>query len=146
MQSRFIQSLFFITAIILAPNFASALNVCTMTFNSADEKQAFSQVYSQYPQAKIIELVPENGHAQWLKKSCENKTKCDILLISGHFGGLFFGENKLATLSMDEMFERSCQQDCPGIFENVKSVYLMGCNTLASKKEIIAISKLIYEF
>ena len=105
-----------------------------MTFNSSDEKQAFRQIYSQYPQAKIIELVPEQGHAQWLQKSCENKTQCDILLVSGHFGGLFFGENKLATLGMDEMFERSCRNDCPGVFENVKSVYLMGCNTLASKK------------
>jgi len=33
------------------------------------------------------------------------------------------------------MFERSCQGDCPGIFSKVKAVYLMGCNTLATKKK-----------
>lgn len=115
-----------------------ALNVCTMTFNSSDEKQAMQSAYASDPTTTFTELVPPNKDPQWLQKACQtqkqNNTKCDVLLISGHFGGLFFGEKTIPTLSLDEMFKQSCDAGCPEIFENVKSVYLMGCNTLASKK------------
>lgn len=111
-----------------------ALNVCTMTFNSADEKQALQNAYAADPTTTFTELVPTNKDPLWLKKACQAQTKCDVLLISGHFGGLFFGEKTIPTLSISDMFEQSCDAGCPTIFENVKSVYLMGCNTLASKK------------
>lgn len=106
-----------------------------MTFNSDDEKRVIQQFYSQYPQHTITELVPEARDGQWFQKVCSSGVKCDALVISGHFGGLFFGEKKIPTLSMQEMFEASCNGSCRGVFENVKSVYLMGCNTLATKKK-----------
>ena len=126
--------LFVFMAVLSAAPTLWALNVCTMTFNSADERQAMQAAYASDPTTTFTELVPTSKDPQWLQKACRAQTKCDVLLISGHFGGLFFGEKTIPTLSIDEMFQQSCESDCPGIFENVKSVYLMGCNTLASKK------------
>ena len=119
---------------VLFTHSALALNICTMTFNSTDEKAALEKVYAQDPSAKFIELVPTNNDPHWLQNACRQKVSCDVLLISGHFGGLFFGEKTIPTLSLEDMLKQSCEEKCPGVFENVKSVYLMGCNTLASKK------------
>jgi hypothetical protein len=121
------------TALLFTPTLW-ALNVCTMTFNSPDEKQAMQSAYASDSSTTFTELVPNSNDPHWLKKACQAQIKCDVLLISGHFGGLFFGEKTIPTLSIDDMFQQSCDAGCPGIFENIKSVYLMGCNTLASKK------------
>lgn len=125
-------------SLLLATLFCSpslwALHVCTMTFNSADEKLAMQSAYASDPSTTFTELVPVDRDPLWLQKACQAQVKCDVLLISGHFGGLFFGEKTIPTLSISDMLEQSCHSGCPGIFENVKSVYLMGCNTLASKK------------
>ena len=130
---KFVKYWILLVGLLSAPTLW-ALNVCTMTFNSADEKQAMQNAYASDPSATFTELVPNSNDPLWLKKACQAQVKCDVLLISGHFGGLFFGEKTIPTLSVEDMFQQSCDANCPGIFENVKSVYLMGCNTLATKK------------
>lgn len=134
-MNTYIYRLILILSVLGSSSFASALNICAMTFNSDDEKKAIESVYGNDPAHKIIELVPQGQNGEWLKNACASQVKCDVLVMSGHFGGLFFGEKTLPTLSMTEMFQHSCQNDCPNIFESVKSIYLMGCNTLATKKQ-----------
>ena len=73
---------------------AFAKTICTMTFNSSDERRIFQKELQPLGH-KFIELVPENKDPIWLTKSCQALQtagdQCDSLLISGHIGGLFFG-------------------------------------------------------
>lgn len=104
-----------------------------MTLNSADEKEVLRQLYAS-EDVLITELVPAEGkNPHWLQNACNSGIQCDILLISGHFGGVFFGEGNSTTLDLKEMERLSCSNTCPGIFSKPKDVFLMGCNTLSSK-------------
>lgn len=111
-------------------NAFSRKTVCSMALNSSDEFQAFQKSLS--PQGfDFIELVPDRSHGSWLKDACRSNVQCDVLLISGHFGGLFFGESKSNLLELAEIEQASCNRSCDGIFKRPKEVFLMGCNTLA---------------
>jgi hypothetical protein len=113
---------------------AYAKTVCSMTLNSSDEIESFRKHLS--PQGfKFIELTPNSKDPNWFKKACESGIKCDVLLISGHFGGLFFGQETSTTIDIAEMERASCRNQCDGILKNPKEVFLMGCNTLALQKK-----------
>lgn len=112
--------------------------VCSMTINSDDEVRVFKK--NLEPQGfRFIELAPKNlddayvpgGH--WIKKSCNPQVRCDILLISGHYMGTFFGSKGLIA-SFSDLQQASCDSDCSGIFEAPKEVFLFGCNTMADKE------------
>ncbi|WP_374027549.1 hypothetical protein ACES2J_14890 [Bdellovibrio bacteriovorus] len=112
---------------------AATKRICTMTLNSADEKEALRQLYAS-EDVVITELVPAEGkNPRWLQNACESGIQCDVLLISGHFGGVFFGEGNSTTLDLKEIERLSCENSCPGILSKPKDVFLMGCNTLSSK-------------
>ncbi len=105
--------------------------VCTITVNSADEKEMFQ---SRLPRDKyqFVELV-ERGRPDWLASACSKGIQCDALIISGHFAGTDFFSEEIETkeyLPVDEMERVSCSDSCPGLFSNLKEVYLFGCNTL----------------
>ena len=130
------------TRVALAAAFAAAAwtsalhadprTVCTITVNSADERDIFrrSLPASDY---KFVELV-ERGRSDWLESACRKGVKCDVLLISGHFdGGIEFYSDKVdarESLPVAEMERVSCSDSCPGLFSQLKEVYLFGCNTL----------------
>ncbi len=109
-----------------------AKTVCAMTFNSSNEKEVFKKHLSPLGY-DFKELVPPNKNPNWLKEQCLSSVKCDILLISGHFGGIFFGEQLSSTLSLNEIEKYKNDNRCSGIFKNPRSIYLMGCNTLSGK-------------
>lgn len=126
---------------IASPAFAAKQRtVCTATINSSDEKEIF-QKNLEGQGFKFVELTDfakttelGGSNADWFQKACDSGVKCDVLLISGHFGGSFFGENdKKLTLSSNELEEQSCRKTCDGIMKNPKEVFLFGCNTLAGK-------------
>lgn len=132
---------------------ASKTTVCSITINSSDEIEMFK---ASLPAAttNFVELTKltddklegdreaeettdepqDSGKSAWLRKACQQKIKCDVLVISGHFGGSFFGSSGL-DLSMETLEELSCDKGCDGILQNPKEVFLMGCNTLAGKKQ-----------
>lgn len=111
---------------------ASAKTVCTMTFNSENERVVFSKNLAPLGY-DIVELTPESKDPRWFQSACNSQIKCDILLMSGHFGGLFFGEGgKASTLSVQDMISARENKSCGNILD-AEAVYLMGCNTLASK-------------
>jgi hypothetical protein len=106
--------------------------VCSITVNSADEKEAFRRSLAS-DKYRFVELV-ERGRSDWLESACRQGTRCDVLVISGHYdgGNEFFSEQLEARefLPVAEMERVSCSDSCPGLFSQLKEVYLFGCNTL----------------
>jgi hypothetical protein len=111
---------------------AAEQTVCTITVNSADEKEAFRR-YLPEDKYHFVELV-ERGRADWLSSACRTGVHCDILVISGHYDGghEFFSEHVEANefLPVAELERVSCSDSCPRLFSQLKEVYLFGCNTL----------------
>lgn len=83
--------------------------------------------------ARVVELVPDNKDPNWFEKSCATAPRCDVVIFSGHFGGLFFGESSSQTLSVKELQKARELGTCENILKAPRSVFLMGCNTLATK-------------
>jgi hypothetical protein len=111
---------------------ADKKTVCTITVNSPDEKEIFRRNLPA-DRFQFVELV-ERGRPDWLESACHKGVRCDVLLISGHFdGGTEFYSDRLDArefLPIDEMERVSCSDSCPGLFSQLKEVYLFGCNTL----------------
>ncbi len=111
---------------------ADRKTVCTITVNSPDEKEIFRRNLPQ-EEFQFVELV-ERGRPDWLASACRAGVRCDLLLISGHFdGGTEFYTDRLDArefLPVDEMERVACSDSCPGLFSQLKEVYLFGCNTL----------------
>jgi hypothetical protein len=118
----------------LATPFAAAetQTVCTITVNSADEKETFRR-YLPAAKYEFVELV-ERGRPDWLASACHAGVTCDVLVISGHYdGGNEFFSDRLEVrefLPVDELERVSCSDSCPGLFSQLKEVHLFGCNTL----------------
>ena len=106
--------------------------VCTITVNSADEKQAMA---ARLPKGRyaFVELV-EKGRGDWLRSACQRHVQCDALVISGHFnaGETFYSDRVEVSdhLEIDELERAACSESCPGVFANLKEVYLFGCESL----------------
>jgi hypothetical protein len=111
---------------------AGPKTVCTITVNSPDERETFRRSLPP-DQFQFVELV-ERGRPDWLASACRKGVRCDVLLISGHFdGGDEFYSDRLdarESLPVDELERVSCSDSCPGLFSQLKEVYLFGCNTL----------------
>jgi hypothetical protein len=121
-----------LSCLLCAPAFAARKTVCTITVNSDDEREVLKK---SLPPADydFVELV-SRGRPDWLASACERKVSCDVLVISGHFdGGTEFYTDRLDAreyLPVDELERVACSESCPGLFTNLKEVYLFGCNTL----------------
>ena len=117
---------------------AAKSTVCTITVNSANEKDAFRRHLSK-DKFEFVELV-EPGNRGWLAAACLRKVQCDVLVISGHFGGAQVGATEFYSaevggtefLPVEEMERASCSESCPGLFSRLKEVYLFGCETLST--------------
>jgi len=111
---------------------ADRTTVCTITVNSADERETFRRNLPD-DRFQFVELV-ERGRPDWLASACRAGIRCDVLVISGHFdGGDEFYSDRIdarESLPVDEMERVSCSDSCPGLFSQLKEVYLFGCNTL----------------
>ena len=113
--------------------------VCSITINSSDEIELFRE-FLPAQDFDFVELLPQTVNekqdhsSHWFNRACEQDYQCDILVISGHFGGTFFGKSGYS-LPTELLEEKSCQNKCQGILSGVKEIFLFGCNTLASKKK-----------
>ncbi len=115
-------------------------NVCAITINSNHEINLFKKSLSK-DQWNFIELTDysdkdsnTSNPNSWFLNSCNAKVSCDILVISGHFGGTFFGESAFK-LPLEELEKNTCNTNCSGIINQPKEVFLFGCNTLAGKEK-----------
>ena len=101
--------------------------VCSLTLSSTNEANTFAEKLSP----KDFQFVELEDY--WaFNNACKRKIKCDILLISGHFGGSFFG-HRGPSLKLSDLEYKSCDSGCDGIFKHPKEVFLFGSNTLAGK-------------
>ncbi|MBC5767099.1 hypothetical protein [Ramlibacter albus] len=119
---------------------AAPKTICTITVNSPDEQAVFRR---NLPPGdyRFVELV-ERGRKDWLRSACEQKVQCDSLIISGHFddGDEFYTDRFDVSeyLTVLEMERASCSDSCPGVFSQLKEVYLFGCNTLKTEPRQVA--------
>jgi hypothetical protein len=117
---------------------AQKKTVCTVTVNSPDEKEAFRKALGP-GQYDFVELV-EHGRADWLESACRSGVRCDVLVISGHYdgGNEFFSDRTEAReyLPVDELERVSCNGSCPGLFSQLKEVYLFGCDSLNPQPKV----------
>ncbi|HEX2547575.1 MAG TPA: hypothetical protein VHL79_22015, partial [Ramlibacter sp.] len=116
---------------------AAKQTVCTVTINSADEKETLRR-FLPADKFQFVELVEKN-RKDWLASSCEAKVSCDVLVVSGHHGegNVFFSDDlgKHEFLPIEELERVSCSGSCPSLFANLKEVYLFGCNTLEAQPQ-----------
>jgi len=68
----------------------------------------------------------------WLIDTCRPDLRCDVVVYSGEFAAGFFGKYGVS-LNVQEMEEASCQSRCAGLFHDPREVFLLACNTLATK-------------
>jgi hypothetical protein len=119
---------------------AAPTTVCTVTINSADEKEVM-QRFLPRNEYRFVELV-KRGQPNWLASACHSGVTCDALVISGHFddGTEFYTDrfDDREFLTMHEMQQASCSASCNGLFAQLKEVYLFGCNTLKSDPRFVA--------
>jgi hypothetical protein len=119
-------------AACFAPAHAAPKTVCTITINSADEKESL-QRHLPPGDYRFVELV-QRGKPDWMAAACHSGVTCDSLVISGHFddGTEFYTDSfdKREFLTMHELQRASCSASCSGVFSKLKDVYLFGCNTL----------------
>lgn len=113
---------------------ADPKTVCTVTVNSADEREVFRQSLPA-DKYQFVELV-ERGRSDWLASACRQKVRCDVLVVSGHFAGNEFYSSKFdvaESLPVDEIERVACSESCPDLFSQLKEVYLFGCDSLKAE-------------
>jgi hypothetical protein len=124
---------------------ATPKTVCTVTINSSDEKAAFQRHLPSGGYA-FVELV-QRGRPDWLAAARQRGVRCDVLLISGHFddGSEFYTDrhDDREFLTVHEMQRESCSVATPGLFSQLKEVYLFGCNTLKAEPRLVAAGEVL---
>ena len=127
---------------------AAPFRVCTFAFNSPDELAAIKSELSPRD-FEFVDLSPAHVFGEggallpmsssasapapgWLMNRCRPDLHCDIVVYSGEFAGGFFG-NYGVSLNVQEIEEASCQPRCQGLFHEPREVFLLACNTLATK-------------
>ncbi len=133
---------------------AEQFQVCAFGFNSYEELAAIrSQLppedfefvdfsahivgaqkaqFGELTQSAISGQATGNGIPSWLLNLCRPDIHCDVIIFSGEFAGRFFGRYESSS-GVQEMEEASCQQRCQGLFHQAQEVFLLACNTLATK-------------
>ncbi len=135
---------------------AGPLRVCTFSFNSSNE---LAVVKSHLPTKDftIVDLspspavggestdparltssqgagAPATNVPSWLLDQCRPDLQCDVVVYSGEFAGGFFGRYG-TSIRLQAMEEAACQPRCQGLFHHAREVFLLACNTLASKDQ-----------
>jgi hypothetical protein len=124
---------------------ARRLKVCAVALNEPHELDVFRSHLDQ-SRFEFIDILAiaksrapadqstRSGTGPWLVNACTSDTTCDVMIYSAEFAGRFFGKQG-PSLSLQEMEEASCQARCAGLFHQPLEVFLLACNTLASKDE-----------
>lgn len=120
----------FFAVAVLAAN-SHAATVCSMTLNSPDELEIIKKHLGTKDFTYVeLDSKPENYCGK-------PEVQCDILVVSAHFGGHFFGASTAtkpaSDVPLEALEELSCSNKCANIFQKAKQVYLFGCNTLNGK-------------
>lgn len=131
----FLPLLFLFILFQFSTSLAAKKTICSVTINSDDEILSFKKNLPS-SEFEFIELTTfkDSQSKSWLRSACEAGVECDVLVVSGHFAGTFFGSSG-KTLPLRDLEKSACLEECAGIFKKTKEVYLFGCNTLAGKEK-----------
>src|SRR5262249_27315625 len=127
---------------------AARRTVCVVSFNSTDEVEVFRSLLpadqfafvdlspraSMAPASDLSTPVDAPSGQSWIFDGCRPDLQCDVVVYSAEFAGRFFGKQGFS-LSLQEMEEAACQPRCAGLFHHPQEVFLLGCNTLATKDQ-----------
>lgn len=113
-----------LATLLFAQNSVSAKTVCSMTLNSPEELN----IIKKYLGTTDYDYVELGATPQ---RFCGTQVRCDVFVVSAHFGGHFFGDK--GEISLDDVEALSCSSGCGNIFGHVQQAYLFGCNTLNGK-------------
>lgn len=113
-------------------------HICSVSINSTNEINAFKKKLGNknFVYHELTDFASgggQYGDSTWFEGACHSGVQCDVLIVSGHFGGHFFGENTGTTLSLDDLERFSCDRICDGVLKRSREIFLFGCNTLADK-------------
>ena len=131
---------------------------CVFSLNNPKEYHALGKKYAktikdengtiiEYEKdgVKIREFYGAGSKGGSVRKNYKKmlrKSECDSVVASGHHTGYFAGEQSIdkhsdsQTLDLDFMEEMSCEEGCEDWFSNVKSLFLMGCNTVKTPENL----------
>ena len=127
--------------------------VCVISFNGPEEVSVFRSLLPE-DEFEFVDLAPaagpasakaetvastsqasaEDGRAPWIFDACRPDVQCDVAIYAAEFAGRFFGKQPFS-LGLQEMEEASCQARCGGLFHHPQEVFLLACNTLATKDQ-----------
>jgi hypothetical protein len=111
---------------------------CVVSFNGPDEVGVFTRHLGA--DFDLVDLRPtpaaaSSGRAEpWVIDACRPDLHCDVVVLAGEFGGRFFGTAGFS-LGLQELEEASCRARCRGLFAEPREVFLLACNTLATKDQ-----------
>lgn len=111
--------------------------VCGITINSDNEFKAMARALGSMAEArelvqyKMVDGLVNFDSDQWLSETCKQSLACDVVVLSGHFGGIFGHESLPIMLPLDTLERGSCSNKCQGVFQTAKEVYLLGCKSLS---------------
>lgn len=113
-------------------------HVCSVSINSTNEINAFKKKLGNknFVYHELTDFASgggQYGDSTWFESACHSGVQCDVMIVSGHFGGHFFGESSGTSLSLDDLERFSCNTVCDGILKRPREIFLFGCNTLADK-------------
>ena len=120
---------------------AAPLRVCFLSLHETEEldilrahldPQRFAFVDLGGAAAHLPASGANTAARPWLLDACQADVRCDMVFISGEFAGRFFGRRGVS-LSLQELEEASCHARCDGLFHHPREVFLLACNTLATK-------------
>lgn len=120
---------------------AGRLKVCMVSLNEPHEADVFRksldptrfELIDVRAVADAVHPPRPDDSAPWLANACRPDVRCDVMVYTAEFAGRFFG--KRGSIGLQEMEEASCQARCDGLFRQPSEVFLLACNTLASKDQ-----------
>ena len=115
--------------------------VCSVSITSNMQVQAFKEhlikhkEINKYQFVELTKLPGEDTNEEgWFDRACKSGISCDVLFMTGHFAGSFFGNNENdPEIDAERLRELSCTKKCENILRSPVEVFLFGCNTLAGK-------------
>ena len=85
----------------------------------------------QYQPQKDQKEEARQAFERMIQTMSESEEKCDSLVLSGHHAGDWFG--KTGKLRLKDMEALSCNPKYKSWFDNIKALWLDGCNTVTDK-------------
>jgi len=114
--------------------------ICSVSITSNLQVQTLIQhlknknEWKEWQHQELVSYHKQSGSEDWFDEACASGVTCDVLIITGHYGGAFFGNKSGdAYLDSEKLKELSCKKKCENILRSPTEVYLFGCNTLAGK-------------